>query len=268
MKQHSDKLYAQVYLFRWLVSVTWNSWCVNCYHTSCTDFYVSRTFVTPRADFSHIKRKFSHFMYGFQYATCTSPIMHLVCAPNILHNLWFSFLLGITAVPREIENNAYAKFWGVDQVHYGRCASGVSSPLAFSAILTVSNIYKLIAYHGNWLSSFNSKRVTRRTFDTKQSTNIPRISLLHILKNKNKDTYICQRQNYFQGLIAMWSSLLDTWETREKYVSSHLTYTLWGRRKLKHFHDKRQITKCHCHVIISFLDKWGTREQYASSYMP
>ena len=26
------------------------------------------------------------------------------------HNLCFSFLLGITAVPREIENNAYVKF--------------------------------------------------------------------------------------------------------------------------------------------------------------
>ena len=32
--------------------------------------------------------------------------------PKILHNLCFSFLLGITAVPREIENNAYATFGG------------------------------------------------------------------------------------------------------------------------------------------------------------
>ena len=31
---------------------------------------------------------------------------------KILHNLCFSFLLGITAVPIEIENNAYAKFGG------------------------------------------------------------------------------------------------------------------------------------------------------------
>ena len=29
---------------------------------------------------------------------------------QILHNLCFSFLLGITAVPREIKSNAYAKF--------------------------------------------------------------------------------------------------------------------------------------------------------------
>ena len=31
-----------------------------------------------------------------------------------LHNLCFSFVLGITAVPRETENNAYAKFWGAN----------------------------------------------------------------------------------------------------------------------------------------------------------
>ena len=32
---------------------------------------------------------------------------------KILYNLCFSFLLGITAVPREIQNNAYGKFfWG------------------------------------------------------------------------------------------------------------------------------------------------------------
>ena len=32
--------------------------------------------------------------------------------PKILHSLCFSFLLGIKAVPRGIENNAHAKFWG------------------------------------------------------------------------------------------------------------------------------------------------------------
>ena len=32
--------------------------------------------------------------------------------PKILHNLCFSFLLGITPVPREIENYAYAKNLG------------------------------------------------------------------------------------------------------------------------------------------------------------
>ena len=36
--------------------------------------------------------------------------MQLIC-------ITFSFLLGITAVPRKIENNAYAKFWGANKVH-------------------------------------------------------------------------------------------------------------------------------------------------------
>ena len=57
------------------------------------------------------------------HATCTSPIMHLICAPQpqILHNLCFLFLLGITAVPREIESNAYAKYWEGGQL---RCTVG------------------------------------------------------------------------------------------------------------------------------------------------
>ena len=45
--------------------------------------------------------------------------------PKILHNLCFSLLLGITAFPREIENNPCAKFWGAKKVYNGRCASGV-----------------------------------------------------------------------------------------------------------------------------------------------
>ena len=45
--------------------------------------------------------------------TRTSPIMHLNLLPQILHNLCFGFPLGIQAVPREIENNAYAKLKGV-----------------------------------------------------------------------------------------------------------------------------------------------------------
>ena len=53
--------------------------------------------------------------------------------PPILRNAFFffsffSFLLGITAVIREAENNAYAFFLGggvgANKVHFGRCASG------------------------------------------------------------------------------------------------------------------------------------------------
>ena len=45
--------------------------------------------------------------------------------PKIFHNLCFSFLLGITAFPSEIENSAYSKFWGANKVYYGNCGSSV-----------------------------------------------------------------------------------------------------------------------------------------------
>ena len=42
--------------------------------------------------------------------------------PKILYILCFQFLLGITVVPGEIENNAYATFWRKN--NSGRCANG------------------------------------------------------------------------------------------------------------------------------------------------
>ena len=45
-------------------------------------------------------------------------MMHLVY-PQYLLNHCFQFLLGITVVPREIEDNGNAKFWGVSKVRYG-----------------------------------------------------------------------------------------------------------------------------------------------------
>ena len=44
--------------------------------------------------------------------------------PQILHHRCFQFLPGITAVPREIEDNGYAQFCGVDKVHYCLCENG------------------------------------------------------------------------------------------------------------------------------------------------
>ena len=47
------------------------------------------------------------------------------CLPaRLLHNHCCQFLLGITIVPREIEDNGYAKFWEVNKVHYGLCEIG------------------------------------------------------------------------------------------------------------------------------------------------
>ena len=37
----------------------------------------------------------------------------------MLHNHWFQFLLGQVYYPKEIGNNGYAKFWGVNKMPYG-----------------------------------------------------------------------------------------------------------------------------------------------------
>ena len=39
-------------------------------------------------------------------------------------NLVFQFLLGFTIVPRQIEDNGYAKFWVENNVLYGPCENG------------------------------------------------------------------------------------------------------------------------------------------------
>ena len=44
--------------------------------------------------------------------------------PQILHNHCFQSLLDITVVPREIQDDGYAKLWGVNKVHYGLCENG------------------------------------------------------------------------------------------------------------------------------------------------
>ena len=41
----------------------------------------------------------------------------------------------MTVTPREIEDNGYAKFWGLKKVHYGLCENGELS--RFSVILLV-----------------------------------------------------------------------------------------------------------------------------------
>ena len=50
--------------------------------------------------------------------------MHLVYPPKFWYNHCFQFLLGITVVPRKIEDNDYAKFWEVNKVHFGLCEIG------------------------------------------------------------------------------------------------------------------------------------------------
>ena len=42
---------------------------------------------------------------------------HLHQKKKQIHDYCFQFLLGITVIPREIEDNAYANVWGINKVH-------------------------------------------------------------------------------------------------------------------------------------------------------
>ena len=85
-----------------------------------------------------------------QQGTCHLHISHnapYLPQPPLPHTNFvyplFSFLLGVTAVPREIENYAYAKFLEANKVHYGRCASG---ELRLFVSLTLEQGIKITLY--------------------------------------------------------------------------------------------------------------------------
>ena len=70
----------------------------------------------------YLERKNSSFRL-FR-SICTSPITSLCLTAKFCIPFLF---WGITLISREIEDNAFAKFWGVNKVYYGRCANGESS---------------------------------------------------------------------------------------------------------------------------------------------
>ena len=49
------------------------------------------------------------------FTTSTLPIIHFVWHPKFCISIVFNFSWGLTAIPREIENNVYAKFWAGKQ---------------------------------------------------------------------------------------------------------------------------------------------------------
>ena len=81
---------------------------------------------------------------------------------QILRNLWFSFLLGITAVPREIENGAHANSlflgggWG-EQIRYIMGDVQVAYLFIFFQIAVTTSKYNIIEQY-----TFTKKKKKRR----------------------------------------------------------------------------------------------------------
>ena len=58
---------------------------------------------------THLRTELGHFRIRHLRVSHNTPCL----PPQILLNLCFSFLLGITAVPKEIDNNVYPRLGGV-----------------------------------------------------------------------------------------------------------------------------------------------------------
>ena len=59
------------------------------------------------------------FLKGGSRSSSPSDALIFFHPKNIVHSHYFQFLLGITVIAREIEDTGYAKFLGVNKVHYG-----------------------------------------------------------------------------------------------------------------------------------------------------
>ena len=64
-------------------------------------------------------------------------------------NHCFQFLLGITAIPREIQDNGYVKFWGVNKVHYGLCEYGELNEWMVMCFVKLSTD-QLLVFNWSW----------------------------------------------------------------------------------------------------------------------
>ena len=71
------------------------------------------------------------------FATCTSPIMHLICPPKFCITFVFHFSGVLQPSQEKLKNNAYAKFLGANKVHYGKCGNALYRTRAFTGHISI-----------------------------------------------------------------------------------------------------------------------------------
>ena len=63
--------------------------------------------------------------FPWEYTTCTSPKMHLICLPKFCITFVFHFSWVLQLSQEKLKTMLMQNFGGANKVHYGRCASGV-----------------------------------------------------------------------------------------------------------------------------------------------
>ena len=103
-------------------------WKSPAYHVLSQLFQVARTNQPDINRHTLVPISSTRIEVGFSYLSAIRHFHISHSAPYLppqIYNLCFSILLGITAVPREIENHTYVKVWGANMVHYGKCKGDV-----------------------------------------------------------------------------------------------------------------------------------------------
>ena len=59
-----------------------------------------------------------------KHATCTFPTMRLICHPKFCISVVFNFSWEDCNTREKWKNKGHTKFWGANEVHYGKCGSG------------------------------------------------------------------------------------------------------------------------------------------------
>ena len=106
------------------------------------------------------------------YATCTSPIMHLICPPKFAQAL-FSISLGMAVISRRNEKQRLCRILArANKMHYSRCASGVYNlSLKRSLSVTVALIHVSTEWDRfTWLPRVSEDETLPQEWTVKETT--------------------------------------------------------------------------------------------------
>ena len=128
-----------------------------------------------------------------------------LCLPSkILHKHCVHFLLGLTMVPRENKNNAYAKFWRANKKYYGIFESGpVESLSKLPFWATDGNRRWTFCMPGQWsLPNFQTNRLYYWKDIEQYKCGIEKTSLMCPQLNSGCRPWL-QNVAYFNSLLAV-----------------------------------------------------------------
>ena len=97
--------------------------------------------------------------WGQQYATCTSPIMHLICPPKFCITFVFNFPWVLQLSQRKIKNNAYVKYgalWEMCKWRIANISIGIFQMHCYCCSID-QTLETIIPLNSEWFSLVNTR---------------------------------------------------------------------------------------------------------------